>query len=176
MSEQQFDKIALIGIGLIGSSIARAVKEKGLAGAVAIATRSADTLKRARELEGDVAVGHEDVGRDEEPGAEPLEVRMAVDLDAAHSRDGLADGGAVVLEHLPVVREFVGEVAVLDQQRGNRVFLLRSALQLAECRRKLPPHRRIRIGRSLEHSCDNRAALISEPSFGNPERRHAHIP
>ncbi|MFD1327979.1 prephenate/arogenate dehydrogenase family protein [Mycoplana ramosa] len=51
MSEQQFDRIALIGIGLIGSSIARAVKEKGLAGSVAIATRSAETLQRARELE-----------------------------------------------------------------------------------------------------------------------------
>ena len=51
MSEQQFDKIALIGIGLIGSSIARAVKEKGLAASVAIATRSAETLQRARELE-----------------------------------------------------------------------------------------------------------------------------
>ncbi|MBD9374911.1 prephenate/arogenate dehydrogenase family protein [Rhizobium sp. ARZ01] len=51
MSEQQFDKIALIGIGLIGSSIARAVKEKDIAGTVAIATRSAETLQRARELE-----------------------------------------------------------------------------------------------------------------------------
>ena len=51
MSTQQFDKIALIGIGLIGSSIARAVKQKGLAPRVSIATRSQETLDRARELD-----------------------------------------------------------------------------------------------------------------------------
>ena len=51
MSNQQFDKIALIGIGLIGSSIARAVKEKGLADCVSIATRSPETLNRARDLD-----------------------------------------------------------------------------------------------------------------------------
>ena len=51
MSTQQFDKIALIGIGLIGSSIARAVKQKGLAPRVSIATRSPETLDRARELD-----------------------------------------------------------------------------------------------------------------------------
>ena len=51
MSTQQFDKIALIGIGLIGSSIARAVKQKALAPRVSIATRSQETLDRARELD-----------------------------------------------------------------------------------------------------------------------------
>jgi cyclohexadieny/prephenate dehydrogenase len=51
MSTQQFDKIALIGVGLIGSSIARAVKQKGLAPRVSIATRSQETLDRARELD-----------------------------------------------------------------------------------------------------------------------------
>ncbi|CAN7497176.1 cyclohexadieny/prephenate dehydrogenase [Rhizobium tibeticum] len=47
----QFDRIALIGIGLIGSSIAYDVKRLGLAKEVVIATRSADTLKRAEELQ-----------------------------------------------------------------------------------------------------------------------------
>lgn len=51
MSEAMFDRIALIGIGLIGSSIARDVKELGLAHEVVVSTRSADTLKRAEELE-----------------------------------------------------------------------------------------------------------------------------
>ncbi|MBD8555612.1 prephenate/arogenate dehydrogenase family protein [Rhizobium sp. CFBP 8762] len=52
---QQFERVALIGIGLIGSSIARAIKLHGLAGSVAISTRSAETLKRAEELKlGDV--------------------------------------------------------------------------------------------------------------------------
>ncbi|MBP1852180.1 prephenate/arogenate dehydrogenase family protein [Rhizobium halophytocola] len=51
MAEPLFDKITLIGIGLIGSSIARDVKALGLARDVTISTRSADTLKRARELD-----------------------------------------------------------------------------------------------------------------------------
>jgi cyclohexadieny/prephenate dehydrogenase len=51
MSKPHFNKITLIGIGLIGSSIAREIKEHGLADHVAISTRSADTLKRAEELE-----------------------------------------------------------------------------------------------------------------------------
>ena len=46
----QFETIALIGIGLIGSSIAREIKDKGLAGSVTVSTRSAGTLERAREL------------------------------------------------------------------------------------------------------------------------------
>eukprot|EP01035_Chromulina_nebulosa_P059621 gene59621-81594_t len=50
MSEVQFNKIALIGIGLIGSSIARAIQERHLAGAVSISTRSPLTLARAQEL------------------------------------------------------------------------------------------------------------------------------
>jgi cyclohexadieny/prephenate dehydrogenase len=45
-----YENITLIGIGLIGSSIARAVKEKGLAGKVTISSRSAATLSRAQEL------------------------------------------------------------------------------------------------------------------------------
>ncbi|MCJ9750902.1 prephenate/arogenate dehydrogenase family protein [Neorhizobium sp. BETTINA12A] len=50
MSTPLFDRIALIGIGLIGSSIARDVKELGLTRDVVISTRSAETLKRAEEL------------------------------------------------------------------------------------------------------------------------------
>lgn len=46
-----FDRITLIGIGLIGSSIARDVKQLGLANEVVISTRSEETLKRAEELE-----------------------------------------------------------------------------------------------------------------------------
>jgi cyclohexadieny/prephenate dehydrogenase len=50
MPEPLFEKIALIGIGLIGSSLARVIAREGLAGHVAISTRSPDTLKRAEEL------------------------------------------------------------------------------------------------------------------------------
>lgn len=51
MSDPQFNKITLIGIGLIGSSLARVIKREGLAKHVTIATRSAQTLKRAQELQ-----------------------------------------------------------------------------------------------------------------------------
>ena len=50
MSEPIFPTLALIGIGLIGSSIARGAREKGLAGRIVISTRSPATLKRAEEL------------------------------------------------------------------------------------------------------------------------------
>ncbi|WP_074381452.1 prephenate/arogenate dehydrogenase family protein [Bartonella doshiae] len=46
-----FEKIALIGIGLIGSSLARVIKKKDLAVHISIATRRQETLQRARELE-----------------------------------------------------------------------------------------------------------------------------
>jgi len=46
-----FDRVALIGIGLIGSSLARAMKLHGLAGHIAISTRSKETLTKAEELE-----------------------------------------------------------------------------------------------------------------------------
>jgi len=45
-----FEKIALIGIGLIGSSLARVIRREKLAAHIAIATRSADTLTRAEQL------------------------------------------------------------------------------------------------------------------------------
>lgn len=53
MSDPQpiFHKIALLGIGLIGSSLARAVKKHGLADHTAIYTRSPATLDKARELD-----------------------------------------------------------------------------------------------------------------------------
>lgn len=50
MSEPLFERVALIGIGLIGSSIAINANQRGLARHVAIATRSPETLARAREL------------------------------------------------------------------------------------------------------------------------------
>ena len=33
-----FERVALIGIGLIGSSLARVLKQEGLAGSIAVAT------------------------------------------------------------------------------------------------------------------------------------------
>ncbi len=51
MSGVQFETIALIGIGLIGSSLARVIRREGLANRTVVSTRSASTLARAEELE-----------------------------------------------------------------------------------------------------------------------------
>ena len=50
MAEPLFDRIALVGIGLIGSSLARVVRRENLARHIAISTRSKQTLVRAQEL------------------------------------------------------------------------------------------------------------------------------
>ncbi|MCF6115944.1 MULTISPECIES: prephenate/arogenate dehydrogenase family protein [Mesorhizobium] len=50
MTSPMFEKIALVGIGLIGSSLARVIHREGLAGHVAISTRSETTLARAKQL------------------------------------------------------------------------------------------------------------------------------
>ncbi|MGD9912974.1 MAG: prephenate/arogenate dehydrogenase family protein [Rhizobiaceae bacterium] len=50
MSAPMFEKIALVGIGLIGSSLAHVIRREKLAGHVAISTRSPATLRRAEEL------------------------------------------------------------------------------------------------------------------------------
>ncbi len=50
MASPIFTRLALIGIGLIGGSIAHAARRSGAAGHIAISTRSAETLARAEEL------------------------------------------------------------------------------------------------------------------------------
>ncbi len=50
MPEPLFRRLAIIGIGLIGSSIARVARKEGLAGEIVISTRSEATLRRAEEL------------------------------------------------------------------------------------------------------------------------------
>src|SRR6476469_4279841 len=51
MPEPVFRRLALIGIGLIGSSVARIARERGdLAGEVVVTARTAKTLARVREL------------------------------------------------------------------------------------------------------------------------------
>jgi cyclohexadieny/prephenate dehydrogenase len=50
MSAVMFDKIALIGIGLIGGSIALEARKRGLAKSIVAATRSAETATLANKL------------------------------------------------------------------------------------------------------------------------------
>ena len=50
MSQPPFSRVALIGLGLIGSSLAHVMRREGLAGHIAGATRREDTLNRARQI------------------------------------------------------------------------------------------------------------------------------
>src|SRR5271167_2527340 len=50
LAEPIFDRIAIVGVGLIGSSIARAARRVNAAGAIVLADASAQVLERARAL------------------------------------------------------------------------------------------------------------------------------
>jgi cyclohexadieny/prephenate dehydrogenase len=50
MGKVIYPKIALIGIGLIGSSLARIVRREGLSEHISVSSRRAETLTRAKEL------------------------------------------------------------------------------------------------------------------------------
>ena len=50
MTEVKFKRLALIGIGLIGSSIARAARKQGLSEEIVCAARTADSRRIAKEL------------------------------------------------------------------------------------------------------------------------------
>ncbi len=50
LSHPMFDRVALIGIGLIGSSLAHVMRRENIAGEIVVSTRSEATLKRARQL------------------------------------------------------------------------------------------------------------------------------
>jgi len=50
MTAPRFDRLALIGVGLIGSSIARAARAQRLAGSIVATARSAATRRRVMEL------------------------------------------------------------------------------------------------------------------------------
>jgi cyclohexadieny/prephenate dehydrogenase len=50
VTEPKFQRLALLGIGLIGSSIARAARAGGHVGEIVVQTRTPATLKRAEEL------------------------------------------------------------------------------------------------------------------------------
>src|SRR5829696_3743123 len=51
LDEPLFERLAIVGLGLIGSSIARAVKARGLARAIVAIDRDAAVLARVRALD-----------------------------------------------------------------------------------------------------------------------------
>ena len=116
-----FDRIALIGIGNLGSSIARAVRSRGLAGSVVAADQSAEARARAAEL--DLADGFFADPADAARGADvvvictPIGTYGAIaEAIAPHLKPGavLTDIGSVkqaviaaVLPHVPAGVHFV---------------------------------------------------------------------
>lgn len=93
-----FERVALIGIGLIGSSLARVIRRKGLAREVVISTRSTGTLARAEEL----ALGDRyaaDAG-EAVRGADLIIVSVPVGASAAVARAiaGTLEPGAIVTD------------------------------------------------------------------------------
>ena len=63
MAEPLFERLCLVGIGLIGSSIARVARKRGdIAREIVVTTRRAETLQRVREL-GLADVVEADIGR-----------------------------------------------------------------------------------------------------------------
>jgi len=117
MTESKFEKITLIGIGLIGSSLARIIRQKQLADHIAIATPSRETLAVAREL----ALG-----------------------DSYHHDNGEAVADAdLVIVSVPVGKsgEVAGDIAAHLQQ-GAIVTDVGStkASVIAQMAGQLPPH------------------------------------
>jgi cyclohexadieny/prephenate dehydrogenase len=85
-----FDRIAFIGIGLIGSSLARVVRREGLAGHLVVSTRSANTLARADEL-----------GLGDSYVADPAEAVRDADLVVVSVPVGASEAVAVAIgDHL----------------------------------------------------------------------------
>lgn len=63
MAEPLFERLCLVGVGLIGSSIARVARKRGdIAREIVVTTRRAETLQRVREL-GLADVVEADIGR-----------------------------------------------------------------------------------------------------------------
>jgi cyclohexadieny/prephenate dehydrogenase len=120
-AQPKFGRIALIGLGLIGSSIARAVKAQNLADELVATDGSADVRKRAKEIGlGDrVADGNADAveGADIVIACVPVGACGAVAKDiAAHLKPGaiVSDVGSVkgavlkdMAEHLPANVHFI---------------------------------------------------------------------
>ena len=120
-AQPKFGRIALIGLGLIGSSIARAVKAQNLADELVATDRSSDVRKRAKEIGlGDrVADNNADAveGADIVIACVPVGACGAVAKDiAAHLKPGaiVSDAGSVkgavlkdMAEHLPANVHFI---------------------------------------------------------------------
>lgn len=96
MSGPLFDKVAVIGLGLIGSSIARGIKDHGLAGSVTGFDGSGDVRARARALDFCDAIADTPEDAVKDAGLVVLAVPVGAMAAAAESiASHLADGAIV---------------------------------------------------------------------------------
>ncbi|TPW27302.1 prephenate/arogenate dehydrogenase family protein [Pararhizobium mangrovi] len=92
----RFERVALIGIGLIGSSLARVIRRKELADHIAIATASSETLEHAHQL--DLGDSYTTSNAEAVRGADLVIVAVPVGASGAVARDiahDLSDGAIV---------------------------------------------------------------------------------
>jgi cyclohexadieny/prephenate dehydrogenase len=96
MSGPPFQRLAIIGVGLIGSSIARAARRHGLAREIAIADRDAHARERARAL--DLATSVHDEVEEAAAGADLVIACVPVGAcaDIAHAIAPVMAPGAIV--------------------------------------------------------------------------------
>ncbi|MFD0914988.1 prephenate/arogenate dehydrogenase family protein [Pseudahrensia aquimaris] len=111
MKQPIFKRLALIGIGLIGSSIARRVRADGSVGEITIATRSQETLDRAENLR--LGDSYNLDARDAVKGAD-----CVILCSPVGTYEAIAEHIAPALEHGAVVTD-VGSVkqSVIDQMQ-----------------------------------------------------------
>lgn len=110
MSDIRFEKIALIGIGLIGSSLARVIKARGLADTVAVTSRSSETLERAHDL--GLGDSYTTSGAEAVRDADLVIVSVPVGASARVARDiaGSLKPGAIVTDVGSTKQSVVGQM------------------------------------------------------------------
>jgi len=84
-SQPLFEKVAVIGLGLIGSSLCHVMKRDGLAGSIAGAARSKETLETALKI-GFIDTAHE-TARDAADGADLIVLAAPVGANAALAKE-----------------------------------------------------------------------------------------
>ena len=113
MSERtpMFGRIALVGIGLIGSSLARVVRRQGLAGHVAVSTRSAETLARAEELGLGDSYAHDPAEAARDADLVIVSVPVGASGAVAEAVGGALKPGAIVTDVGSTKRSVIDQMA-----------------------------------------------------------------